>query len=434
MEEMSGLRAEILTEDAALPQDARERIRSGGAVDMVIGIPSYRNARTIGEVLEVLSDGVSSYFPDQRVLLVNADASSSDGTPRLVENATFSPNVSKLLTTYEGQVGKGSAIRAILEAAVLSRAKACLVVEARCPGITAEWLPALINPVFAGMDVALAIYQSSPMAAALTDNLAYPFVRMLFSADLRDPLSSEFCVSCDMALDLISRDVWDTDVARFGFNPWLTVESLISNRPLVQVHVGYRGEGHLEPGVLNEVRFLHSVGTLLRNLTTYRTLWSRDLPKRRVPYEGTVNPDAVVDGTASFDLLLHGFEEGQAAFAGQWRQIMRPQTLAQLLSLLDQPQDNFTFPPDLWADIVTEFGVVYSMGDGDPDKVVEALLPIFYGRAADYVRSAEGKTISERERIVQDLAETFVTRLPLLRRLWNDYEPRIDPEAFWPSV
>ena len=77
---------------------------------------------------------------------MNADGGSSDNTSRHVSDANVPGNVEKIVTTYEGPSGKGMAIRAILEATVELDARACLIVEARAPGITPAWIPALIKP------------------------------------------------------------------------------------------------------------------------------------------------------------------------------------------------------------------------------------------------------------------------------------------------
>ena len=55
-----------------------------GRADIMVGIPSYRNAATIGHVVRAAQAGLVQYFPDLRPVLVNADAGSPDGTQRVV--------------------------------------------------------------------------------------------------------------------------------------------------------------------------------------------------------------------------------------------------------------------------------------------------------------------------------------------------------------
>ena len=50
----------------------------------MVGIPSFKNAATIGYVARAAQAGLVQYFPDLRPVLVNADAGSPDGTQRVV--------------------------------------------------------------------------------------------------------------------------------------------------------------------------------------------------------------------------------------------------------------------------------------------------------------------------------------------------------------
>ena len=279
--------------ESALGDDARRRLREIGSADVVVGIPSHRNARTIGEVVRAVAEGVTVYLSNQRVVLMNAEGGSSDNTSRYLAEATVGDNVERLITVYEGGMGKGIAIRSIFEAAAHLDAKACVVVEARAPGIVPEWIPALVNPIMSGNDIVLGCYRRSAYAAALTDNLAYPFLRTIFNADVREPLASEFALSGTLAGDLANRDVWETDVARFGINIWLTVQGLVEERRIAQADLGYRGEGSGEPGAPGDARFGHMVGTLFRTLMVHRRVWQRNLPPQP-PFHGDRSPDVSV--------------------------------------------------------------------------------------------------------------------------------------------
>ena len=46
-----------------LPADALRAAESIGKADIVIGIPSYNNGRTIGHVVQAANAGLSKYFP-----------------------------------------------------------------------------------------------------------------------------------------------------------------------------------------------------------------------------------------------------------------------------------------------------------------------------------------------------------------------------------
>ena len=61
-----------------LEPSVEERLREIGAADVLVGIPSYNNARTIGHVVRAAAAGLAKYFPDQRAVIVNSDGGSTD--------------------------------------------------------------------------------------------------------------------------------------------------------------------------------------------------------------------------------------------------------------------------------------------------------------------------------------------------------------------
>ena len=423
---------EFMDYETALNADAERQIERLGKADLLIGIPTHRNGRTIPEVLEALSQGISRYYPNWRVVLMNADGGSSDSTVRHVREAHMPPNVEKLLCTYEGITGKGTAIRAIFEAAGRLDVKACLVVEARAPGIQPEWVPALVNPVLYGDDLTLGCYHRSAYAMSLCDNLVYPFLRTFFNADLRDPLAGEFCLSGKLAATLADCDVWETNVSRFGVNVWMAIYCLVNGYRMSQVDLGYRGEGGGEPGMPLDARFLHTVSTLFRSLTTYRRIWQRDQMPRHVTFRGNHCPDEPVPCVECVPVLVQAMREGAGRYASEWQTALNPAVLDRVHALFEQPIEQFAFPKDLWAHVALSFAMVFNKGEGDPDKVSEALLPLFYGRTAAYLIETRDMTPLMREHVVEEIVYEFnKLKAPFVAK-WNSYQPWIeDSPIYW---
>ena len=94
----------------------RDALRAQERADLVVGIPSFRNAATIGHVTKTAAEGLRRHFPDKRAVIVNADGGSEDGTPdRVRSSANGVPTVTG---RYRGTSGKGSAFRAMSRVSV----------------------------------------------------------------------------------------------------------------------------------------------------------------------------------------------------------------------------------------------------------------------------------------------------------------------------
>src|SRR2546421_334547 len=76
----SPYRSQAVSETSALADEMREALRTQRRADLVVGIPSFRNAATIGHVTEAASVGLRRNFPEMRAVIVNADGGSEDGT------------------------------------------------------------------------------------------------------------------------------------------------------------------------------------------------------------------------------------------------------------------------------------------------------------------------------------------------------------------
>jgi hypothetical protein len=68
-----------------LGEDVQATIASLKEVDILIGIPSYNNSRTIVHVVKAVEAGLSKYFSNFKSLLVNSDGGSTDGTSDIVK-------------------------------------------------------------------------------------------------------------------------------------------------------------------------------------------------------------------------------------------------------------------------------------------------------------------------------------------------------------
>src|SRR5207248_237174 len=98
----------------------------------------HNNAKTIGSIVQNIQTGILKCFPRERVAIINADGGSRDGTPETITGAsiddlrrTSNPYALRTLhsisTKYASSPDGGTALRTILAAAELLRAKACAI-------------------------------------------------------------------------------------------------------------------------------------------------------------------------------------------------------------------------------------------------------------------------------------------------------------------
>src|SRR5688572_4825578 len=215
----------------------RAALRKQGSADVVVGIPSYRNAGTIGHVAQVAAEGLRRHFPGLTAVIVNADGGSDDGTSDRVRASA--DGVPAIAGRYEGRSGKGSAFRAIFEAVSLLGARACAVVDSDLRSITPEWIARLLGPVVRGeAEYVTPLYARHKHDGTITNTIAYPLTRALYGARIRQPIGGEFGFNSALATTYLAEPVWESDVARFGIDIFMTTTALARGSRVAQAFLG----------------------------------------------------------------------------------------------------------------------------------------------------------------------------------------------------
>src|ERR1700722_16646109 len=79
-----------LAEGSILTDDFLRELMNVGEVDMLIGVPTFNDGKTVGQVVQAVRSGLLKYFPRQRAVIINVDGGSRDGTQDIVRAASIS--------------------------------------------------------------------------------------------------------------------------------------------------------------------------------------------------------------------------------------------------------------------------------------------------------------------------------------------------------
>jgi glucosylglycerate synthase len=373
--------------ESALDSQLREGIAKIRKADIVVGIPSFRNAGTIGHVAATVSRGLREHFHGARVALINADGGSEDGTPdRVRENATDIPVA---VGRYIGPPGKGSAFRAIFEGAVALDAKACAVVDSDLRSITPQWIERLAGPVLHGeADYVAPLYARHKHDGTITNSIAYPLTRALYGLRIRQPIGGEFGFHADLARAYLAQPVWDTDVARFGIDIFMTTNAVARHARVVQAFLGAKVHDPKDPAADLGPMFTQVVGTLFGLAREHETVWREVTGSRAVRVIGEiepVEPEAIPVDPAR---LRAKYEAG----AKEQRQIWDDVLTAPVPKAIG---------PDAWARIVFDFLAAALKRPGESERLARGLLPLYYARVAEFVDEARDMTTAQSEDIVE---------------------------------
>lgn len=403
------------------PEATSQRLAEIGRADILVGIPSYRNERTIGHVALTAAEGMARYFPELRGVLMNSDGGSPDETRQVVADTPVPPGVEKVVTVYQGLSGKGSAFRAIFAAAVALGVRAVVVVDSDLRSITPEWIERLAGPVLReGYDYVTPYYTRHKYDGTITNTIVYPLTRMLYGVDVRQPIGGDFGFSGRLAKTFLERGDWESDVARYGIDIWMTTTAINESSRVCQARLGVKVHDTKDPAEALGPMFVQVVGTLFALMRIYEHRWRQTSSIKCIPIYGSEmegEPEPVPVTVSSMIAKLHA---GTEEYRPLWRQILTDETQSLLEALLARPEADYHFPPGDWARTVLDFAVAFHWSDLPPAEVVRAMTPLYYGRTASLVLESTNFSSAEFEaQVVAGLAHSFEEARPYLLARWE---------------
>jgi len=399
--------------------------------DILIGIPSYNNISTIGHVVRAVTAGLAKYFPGAKAVIFNSDGGSTDGTQEEVKRVQIEDfstiltsyplhPVHKIVTPYHGVPGKGSAFRAIFEAAGALNVKACAVVDSDLRSITPEWMDLLLTPVIEeGFDYVAPLYARHKFDGTITNSIVYPLTRALYGKRVRQPIGGDFGFSGDLAKFYLTKDVWETDVARFGIDIWMTTLAVAEGYKVCQSYLGAKIHDAKDPGRDLGPMFAQVVSSVFWLMAEYQHLWkvskeSQEVPTLGFRYEVGLEPVSV-----NTDGMIENFRLGVRDLMEIWRKILLRETVLWLESIGRLSNEAFSFPQDLWVRVVYNFAIAYYKGSVHREHLLKSMIPLYLGRVASFVKENQESSAREVEEKVEDLCEVFEEMKPFLIERWT---------------
>ena len=419
-----------MADESILTDEFLRQLIDVGEADVLVGVPTYNNAATVGQVVQTIRAGLLKYFPRERAVFVNADGGSRDQTPELVRGASIndlqhSTDLTALRTLhsisaeYAGGPATGTALRTILASAELLRVSACAVVSPESTTIEPEWIERLLRPVYKGnFDFVTPLYRRHKFDGLLMRNLVYPMTRAFYGKQVREPYAAEFSFSGQLASHFLGQEIWTHEVGQTGTEIALTISAITGGFRLAQSFLG--AKPHLDARAADLVAAMRqTVGALFWSLEPNYSIWSAKSDSQAIPTRGAAQEVTLEPLRINRKRLFSMFRSGVAELEPVLKSILSPATLTELQRISALEEDDFLFGDELWARTVYEFAASYHKAVISRDHVVQALAPLYRGRAFTFLvenREASGEQV---EQNVEDFCMTCERLKPSLLELWN---------------
>lgn len=390
--------------------------------DIIVGIPSYNEAATIGFPTLQAALGLKEYFNHLSPVIINCDNSSTDGTGKVFMN-TDTQGIPKIyLSTPKGVKGKGNNFKNLFRKVLELDAKAVVVVDADLKSITPRWIKNLGEPLFNDFGFVAPLYVRHKYDGTITNNIAYPLTRCLYGRRVRQPIGGDFGFSGTMAGIYLKSGLWDEDVSQFGIDAWMTTIAVNEGVPICQAFMG-RPKVHKpkDPAADLGPMFRQVIGTIFNLMVAYRDKWrSTKWSKPTAIYGfglGEVEmPPAVA---VNKEKLYQRFREGFHTNWDVYRSIFSFENLQKVREVASLSMDHFEMPVTVWAKVLFDFALAYHHQSLERTKVIDVLIPLYYGMTLSFVNKTQGMSIQQAEEFLEDMCLVFEQTKPYLIDRWN---------------
>ncbi len=392
--------------------------------DVVVGIPSYNEAPTIGYVTRMAGEGLAKYFPDAKCVIVNCDNNSTDGTKDAFLSASVPDMIGKqYISTPEGVKGKGNNFHNLFRFCRDAQSKIMIVVDADLRSITPDWIKYLGYPIKQGNDFVTPLYSRHQFDGTITNHLCYPLVFSLTRVDVRQPIGGDFAFSSRLCSHWLDQE-WNDMTKQYGIDIFMSLNAFFGDFKICQTGLGNKVHNASSPKLGK--MFEEVVYTLFTLLLRNRKLWLEDpLIDFSNPYHETYPVDRyglkkmLEPQELSIDIL---------ALKEQCRNEYKTyqHLIKQYLSSYANNRvrnmfaiDHYDMDVMLWTQVVYRFLFMF---DGASEEVkqgiIDALKPLYFARALAFDYTTFRYSVDFAEQEVKNQSRAFLSQKPYLLGLY----------------
>ena len=420
-----------LAEDTILADDLLRQLMSVGEVDLLVGIISHGDAITDRHAFHAIEQSFQEHFTRERAVIINVgggdnhegDASGAAHGDLAEKNMLFARSlrtVHRVSADFSAPPSAGLALRTILTAADLLRARACAMVSPGTTNLTPDRIASLLNPVFRErFDFVAPLYTRHKFQGLLARNLLYPMSRAIFCRGIRELYSDEWGFSGRLASACLSQDVWHEESIKTRPEAWMAISAISSDFRCCQAFLGPKLQSATGPATDIVEVFRHTVGNLFWCMESRQSTWldckRSESVKTLGPEQELTSEPADLDRHRIFEMFRNGVAELEPILSS----ILDPETHAEIKDIVALEESAFRFGPDLWVRTLYDFAASHHHAVINRDHLVQALIPLYRGMTFSFLMEHSDSSAAEMEAVNESLCVEFERRRPYLIEKWK---------------
>jgi glucosylglycerate synthase len=417
-------------EEYFLTDDLLRQLMSVGEVDLLVGIATHENAATIAGAVAAIEESFQQNFPRERVVIVNVDCGSKDGTSDLFLNTAIQKNSNgrgltslrtehRVVASYAATASRGLVCHTILASADLLRAKACAIVSPEVSDFPAAWVGNLLQPVYRqNFDFVAPLYARQRYDGLLARTLLYPMSRAIFGRRVRELHSSELGFSGKLASYCLNQDVWHEETVQHLPETWMALSAISSEFECCQSFLGPKPHA-ASSGTDIVAAIRQTVGTLFWCLESRQSFWMGRDGSEPVPTFGPDHELSAAKTRVNRKRFFELFQSGVAELSPILKSILAADTEAEIQRVASLDERNLCFQNALWVRTLYDFAASYHHTSLNRDHLIQALVPLYRGKMYSFLSQHQDSSSDEIEADCENLCLEFEHQKPYLNERWK---------------
>ena len=243
--------------------------------------------------------------------------------------------------------------------------------------------------------------------------------RALYGKRVRQPIGGDFGFSGKLAKHYLDKEVWETDVARFGIDIWMTTLAIAEGYKVCQSYLGAKIHDAKDPGSDLGPMFTQVVSSVYGLMGEYENLWKEVKESQSVPTFGFHYEVGLEPVPVNLGRMIGNFRLGVKDLMEIWRKALSSETTRWLESIGRLSDEAFSFPQDLWVRMIYDFSIAYHKGSVHREHLLKSMIPLYLGRVASFVKENQESSVKEVEEKIESLCKVFEEMKPYLIERWG---------------
>ncbi len=380
---------------------------------IIVGIPSYNEAKNISFITQAIDKGLEKYFKKTKKVIINVDNDSPDDTGKLfLKTKTKTPKI--YISTPVGIKGKGNNLYNLFLKAKELKAKAVVTIDADIRNITPEWLNCFLNPILKKkFDYLTPVYYRHKFDGSITNHLCYPLTYGLLGYNIRQPIGGDFAFSAEM-INYWLKQKWSSTTKDYGVDIFMTLKAIESELKIGQVDLGSKVHSPSAPKL--NAMFIEVIDTLFRLLVDLKPKWNTNIKIKAIPlvcktagkikFQKLKLDSEEIEEKAFLQFEIHYFE---------FKNLFKKETQEKLEKMFFE-EKFIKVSSCFWAQIVYESFSIYQKikNETKKEELIKFVRALYFARIFSFIKENSISTHKKSEQRVQEQAECFLKLRNLL--------------------